>query len=285
LPILLLSFPFFGTHPFHFSLIIAAVAISLEFFVFLRVWLRARVLWALLASLAVLPFAKIVLEDLGFLVEEFVWRSGWIRGKYDDSVFGFIVAVPLQASLIVWRGLEVGWSRAKIASAVFLLSAASFGIGFATLRNVTPIFPGYATDSGFLDSSDGVSKTEDFVFEDSVVFPFDPLLEPIGELRCIVQFLEGTHRAEKKRGSPKARCDFAPGPDVGEGEYAFKGDTWEELEGEARMVTRWKDPELLRMLTPRNNDVRIHVETAPGDRAVFSGVWIDWTPLGNGRTP
>ena len=51
------------------------------------------------------------------------------------------------------------------------------------------------------------------------------------------------------------------------------------------MVTRWKDPELLRMLTPRNNDVRIHVETAPGDRAVFSGVWIDWTPLGNGRTP
>lgn len=277
IPVFLVKVPLFGVHPIHFSHIFALAAIPPQAFFLFRALLpqwSARAILA--AALLILPVAKFIIEDAGFLLEEFLYRVQVIGGKYEDYVFGFIVGsffwfiyACIRAALFSWTHLR-RWILLGSLGIFFLC------LDVALLLLVPPKYPGYATDSGFLDSSeDGIAKTEDFVFEDALHFDFDPALTPVKELRCIVRVFKGTALREVSRSPARARCDIASGPGSGEGEFRLEGESWKAFRAGDILTTVWNDPVELGRLTERNNDIRVHLETAPGDIVVFSGVWVE----------
>ncbi len=272
----LVQLPFVGAHPVHLSHIVAAIFIPVElFYLFSQTFAFTRAL-ALTLALIALPVAKFLFEDLGFLIEEAFFRAGFISGKYDDSVFGFFSALPAVAVYFIIRGFKMRWPRKYVGGAVGGALLFYGAIGALTLPSLDPLYPGYASDAGMLDSSrDRIPKKKDFVFADTINFSSPVVLASTREVHCIVRFQNDTRTREGGDAGSFARCDIAPGPEKGANQEFFLGEEWKDIKRSSERITVFKDPRILQTLTHRNNDIRVHVETAPGDRISFSGVFIE----------
>ncbi len=271
-PIPLIEVPIFGIHPIHFSHIIAVVIIPIELFYLFNVLFPRRIIFVILMAVVALPIAKFVLEDLYFLIEHLLYQLGWLSGKYDDSVAGAIGNVISFLVLSVIHSLVIG-NYARDVRKIFFSVAILAIIMIPSVKVQKPLYPGFATDSGYLDSSDGIPKQKDFVFPDAFNLKSNESASSIRELKCIVQFLEETERVSGSKEFPWARCDIIPGSQV-EGNRALLGQEW-RLDGESRQETSWGDPQLLRQLNSEGNTIRLHIETRAGDVVSFSGIWIE----------
>ena len=276
LPVQLIDVGILGIHPIHASHIFAIIFIPLEVFTFLyAVFGRNHFFFILFAALTALPVAKFVGEDLAFLFERFLYQTGIVAGKYDDYVFGYLFSVPFWIGYLILRAKVMMWPRRFWFSFIVPLSVVMIFIGAFMMYVVKPKFPGYATDSGYVDSSmDGVPKKKEFVFKNA--FRLDSLSNAarIKKISCIVRFLEQTKKASS--GSlPKARCDVISHQRGIADEFPIAGNEWISLSGASEQKTTWSEPDLIDRLTKGSNDIKISVETGRGDIVVFSGVWIE----------
>lgn len=272
----LITLPIFGTHPLHFSLIIAIIFITVEVYAFFSVFYPSARAVAFVIAIVALPIAKFVLEDIAFLFEKALFDFSFIDGKYDDAIVGAVGTAPAMVIVFFTRYYFLGWgiwyglSRGLFFAGVFSVLIMPF------VKGQQPLYPGFTSDSGVLDSSDGVAREKDFVYPDTVLLDFNPVTRPIKELKCVVNFLKTTHRVSVQDSKLLARCDIAPGPQKGEGKYLLIGEEWHDIGSAGEMTTVWKDASLLSKLTEQNNDIRVHLETGPGDIIVFSGVWVEF---------
>ena len=176
---------------------------------------------------------------------------------------------------MVLRAKVIKWPRRFSLFLIVPFSVLVIFIGVFMMSVVKPKFPGYASDSGYVDSSvDGVPKKKEFVFKNA--FRLDSLSNAarIKKISCIVRFLEQT----KKVGNdslPKARCDVISHQSEIGGGFFIEGKEWISLSGASEQKTTWSEPNIIGRLTKGSNDIRISVETGSGDVIVFSGVWIE----------
>ena len=275
-PVWLVDVGIFGIHPIHASHIFAGIFIPLEVFGFLYAILgRNRLLLILPFALIVLPVAKFVDEDLAFLVERFFYQTGIIAGKYDDYVFGYLFNIPFWIGYLVMRAKVMKWPRRFSLLLIIPFSATVILLGVFMMSVVKPKFPGYASDSGYVDSSvDGIPKKKEFVFKNAFRLDSFSNVARIKKISCIVRFLEQTKKVENNP-LPKARCDVISHQPETTDEFSVEGNEWTFLSGASEQKTTWSEPDLIGRLTKGSNDIKISVETGRGDIVVFSGVWIE----------
>ncbi len=274
-PVWLVDVGIFGVHPIHASHIFAGIFIPLEVFGLLyTIFGRNRLLLILPITLIVLPLSKIVGEDLGFLVERFFYQAGIIAGKYDDYVFGYLFNVPFWIGYLILRAKVMMWPRRFSLFFIVPFSVAVICIGVFMMYVVKPKFPGYASDSGYLDSSDGVAREHDYMFIGMLNLPFDPAIRTPKKISCIVRLLAQTNNAGGDN-FPKARCDIRSFLLRDTNEFSMTGSEWSGLNGSSEQVTTWTDKAVIQTLSQYKNDIRVHVETSTGDIVVFSGIWVE----------
>ncbi|MEK7643335.1 MAG: hypothetical protein AAB372_02710 [Patescibacteria group bacterium] len=263
IPIIL---PLLGYHTLHFSHIFAGIVLTYELWFFLGVLFRGyRVIVFTIAILA-FPFAKLVVEDIPFFIERLLFLGGVIDGKYDDAVAGavvqpfFIVTYFLVRSFVTRESFRRNIMRGFLASGLFVVCALPFLIG------QDPLYPGFVTDSGVLNSMrDQRRKSKNFLFA-GVLHD----IPTSSRVTCRVHFLKGTFQT-KAGDTPRARCDLL----VSGTEKGLIGTEWRALRGDSFQTTAWDDREALARIRDKLLDVRVFVETDAGDAVFFSGIEIE----------
>ncbi|MDA1334679.1 MAG: hypothetical protein O2794_01525 [bacterium] len=262
--------PVLGYHTLHFSHIFAGVVIPIQMYFLLRAVFPSRgSRFAVLFALIALPVAKFVFEDLVFLAEEFVFSLGLIGGKYYDAVsltLGQYIAIP---AYILWRLVALKYPLRDTVINVIVPTGLFIAFTLPFILGQDPLYPEYASDAGYVDSSMDDGRVGEFVYLDSIEFPFDPQLDPISKFDCNVHFLSETIDATPNDGFPRARCEIAPTDS-----YSIIGDWWSDLSGEENRETSWEEQEDISQFQEKGNDIRIIIETSPGDIVSFSGVFV-----------